>query len=260
MNRKPVALVTGASGGIGFDLAHVFAENGYDLVVSARSEGELKDLAADLQQKHGTEMLVIPGDLSRPEFPPLIFERMQEAGIELDVLVNNAGYAAYGYFTELDLDRQLRMIRLNAEAVVHLTGLILPGMVARGRGKILNLASLAGFQGGPLMAAYYATKAFVLHYSEALAFECRGSGVTVTALCPGFTASGFEARAGMKPSLLHWIGAMDSRRVAEAGFAGLMAGKKMIIPGFLNKIWVLVPRLFPRSLVSAIVYNLQVER
>lgn len=259
INHKPTALVTGASGGIGRDLAHVFAENEYDLVVSARSEGKLYDLAGELQQKHGTETLVIPADLSRPDSPPMIFTQLQAAGIEPDVLVNNAGRATYGSFVELDLERELRMVRLNVAALIHLTGLFLPEMVARGRGKILNVASIAGFQGGPFMAVYYATKGFVLHFTEALAYECRGSGVTVTALCPGATATGFKSRAGMKNSLLWRFAVMDSRPVAEAGYAGLMAGKVVVIPGVANKLWGLLPRLLPRKMIAGILYHLQAE-
>jgi uncharacterized protein len=256
-HRAQTALVTGASGGIGLELARKLAEEGYDLVLVARSADKLEALAAELRDGHGCSVTVIASDLSRSEAPEEIVRSVAEAGITVDVLVNNAGFANYGLFHENNRQSELDMIQLNVTALTHLTHLLLPGMVERGSGRVMNVASTAAFQPGPLMAGYFATKAFVLHFSEAIATELAGTGVTVTALCPGPTSSGFQERAGMEDSKLLKYGTMSSRAVAEYGYRALMRGKRVAIPGFSNRFGTLVTRLLPRKTVAKAVGNLQ---
>ena len=175
----------------------------------------------------------------------------------MDVLINNAGFGAYGAFAESNLERDLEMIQVNISALTSLTRLVLPGMLERRRGRIMNVASTAGFQPGPLMAVYYATKAYVIMFSEAIANELKGTGVTVTCLCPGATATQFAARANMEQSRLFKLGAMRSADVAQAGYKGMMAGKTLVIPGLLNKTLAFSVRFSPRKLVTAISRSLQ---
>jgi uncharacterized protein len=249
-------LITGASGGIGLELARVFAQNSYDLILVARSESQLNMIAAEFSTKYHTQNTVLAKDLSLPTAPDEIFAELNQKGVTVDVLVNNAGFATYGYFVDLDIARELQMIQLNVAALTHLTRLFLPGMKTRGSGKIMNVASTASFQPGPLMAVYYATKAFVLYFSEAIAEELDGTGVTVTALCPGPTESGFQKRAAMEDSKLVQSGLMTSAAVAQIGYNGLMKGQRVIIPGLRNKILALTPRFAPRRMVTRTVLNL----
>jgi uncharacterized protein len=241
-------LITGASSGIGLELARLFAAEGSALVLVARSGERLRELAAALERAHGTRTVVLEKDLSDPEAPRAIHEELRRAGIAVDVLVNNAGFGARGPFAELPLDRQLDMVQVNVAALVRLTGLFLPGMRERGRGGILNVASTAAFQAGPLMAVYYATKAFVLHFTEALAEESRDSGVVISCLAPGPTATGFMEAAGMRRTRLFRGGAMDARKVAEAGLRGFRAGRVIVVPGLLNRFAAGAVRFLPRSL------------
>lgn len=254
---KHTALVTGASSGIGLDLAHLFAADGHDVVLVARSEGKLRELARELETKHRVSARVIVADLSKREAPREVFE----AAGNVDVLVNNAGYGLTGKFAETDLRTELDMIQVNVTALVHLTKLFLAPMVARGRGRILNVASTAAFQPGPLMAVYYATKAFVLSFSEATAEELRDSGVTVTALCPGPTATGFQETANMgSETLLKVMKPVSSMDVARAGYRALMRGQRVSIPGMKNKLGVHSLRVTPRGVVTKIVRALQERR
>jgi short-subunit dehydrogenase len=259
---RQTALVTGASGGIGRELAREFAAGGYDLVLVARSGDKLEELAAELRQRHGVAARVLAKDLGGPESPDEIFHELEVAGISADVLVNNAGFATYGPFAETDLAAELDEIQLNVAALTHLTKRFLPGMLARRRGGVLNVASTTGFQPGPLMAVYYATKAYVLSFSEALAEELRGTGVTVTALCPGPTATGFQARADMEGSRLFtgFLKVMDAATVARAGYEGFRAGRRIVVPGLLNKLLIQSVRVSPRSLVTRIVRGMQAKR
>lgn len=247
-------LITGASGGIGYELACLFARNGHTPVLVARSETALRQLAQKLVQEYGVTPYVSVRDLTDPAAPGLLYEELQQAGYKVDILVNNAGFAEYGMFNEIDTRPQLDMIQVNVAALVHLTRLFLPHMVERGSGRVLNVASIAAFQPGPLMAVYYATKAFVLSFSEALANELKGSGVTVTALCPGPTATGFEARAKLGTSKLFkgGIAVMDAAAVARCGYEGLWKGTTLVIPGFSNRVLVNLVRFFPRKMVAAI--------
>lgn len=255
---KQTALITGASSGIGWDLAHLFAADGHDLIVVARSEGKLRELARQLEAEHKIAVQVIPADLERPEAPGELFASVHTP---VDVLVNNAGFGLSGKFVETDLERELGMIQVNITALTHLTKLFLRPMIERGRGRILNLASTAAFQPGPLMAVYYATKAYVLSFSEAIAEELRGTGVTVTALCPGPTATGFAAAASMTNSRLFKVmKPMTSAEVARVGYRGMKRGKRVVVTGAMNKVLAQSVRISPRALTTRIARTLQENR
>ncbi|HEX8503590.1 MAG TPA: SDR family oxidoreductase [Pyrinomonadaceae bacterium] len=257
---KMTALVTGASGGIGEELARLFAADGHSLVLVARSRDKLARLADELKDKHGVAARVVAADLARAESPREIFEELEGAGLRVDALVNNAGVGSYGPFAETDLKSELDLLQINVVALTHLTKLFLPGMLARRRGYVMNVASTASFQPGPLMAVYYASKAYVLSFSEALTNECGGTGVRVSALCPGPTETGFVAAAGMGDSKLFDRAVMDARTVAAAGYRGLLAGRAVVIPGFRNNLLARSIGLFPRGLVTKVVRGIQEER
>ena len=258
--RNPLALVTGASGGIGHELAQILARHGHDLILVARSADKLAALAERLELDHGIEVRAIAKDLARPEAAAEIHEALAAEGLAVDILVNNAGLGLLGKFAEIGIEGDVEMLRLNVEAPTMLTRLLLPSMLDRGSGRILNLASTAGFQPGPLMAVYYATKAYVLSFSEALANEVAGTGVTVTALCPGPTETGFSSRAGSEQSRLFKGPTMDARTVAGIGYAALMAGKPVVIPGLRNRILAFSVRLAPRRVVTQIARRMQESR
>ena len=251
------ALITGASSGIGLTFAHKFAQEGYHLVLVARSGDALQHLADELITKHGIQVLVLPQDLAQPNAAQQVYDAVVAQGLTIDVLVNNAGFATYGFFHELDVNKELAMIQLNVATLVHLTHLFLPGMVARRQGKILNVASTAAFYPGPLMATYYATKAFVLSFSEAIDNEVKDKGVTVSALCPGPTESGFQARANMEDVKLVQSGLMTADEVVEIGYQGLMQGKPVIITGTKNRLLALSRRIMPRGMTTSMVRNVQ---
>lgn len=253
MNGK-TALVTGASSGIGRELTLIFARNGYDLVVVARSRPALEEVAAEARRL-GVNARLIVADLAQPQAPDEIWAEL--AGSQVDVLVNNAGFAMYGPFTDANAATELEMMHVNMDALTRLTRLFLPGMLERRWGRILNLSSLAGFMPGPLMAVYYATKAYVLSFSQALANELHGTGVTVTALAPGPTRSGFQRRAAMEDSRLVQGRIMEARAVAEAGYRGLMAGKTVVVPGMSARLLALSVRLSPGWMVTQIVRRMQ---
>src|SRR6267142_3603408 len=225
MPGHKTALITGASFGIGQELARIFAREGYSLVLVARSGDKLRQLAAELEKANGTRSLILASDLSAPGSAAYLHDQTTRAEIDVDVLVNNAGFGQFGLFAENDLEECLQQIQLNITTLTHLTRLYLPEMVARKSGRILNVASTAAFQPGPLMAVYYATKAYVLSLSEALAEETRGTGVTVTALCPGPTASGFQAGAAMEGSrLVRGRKLPTAASVARYGVAAMRKG------------------------------------
>lgn len=255
-DRRETALITGASSGIGLDLAQLMAPD-FDLIITARNQLELEKIAGELKAKHVTHVHVIPADLVRPDAPQQIFSEIERRGLPVDILINNAGFGLYGPFAASDSKASLGMIEVNIAALTSLTRLLLPGMIERRRGKIMNVASTAGFQPGPLMAVYYATKAYVIMFSEAIANELKGSGVSVTCLCPGATATKFAGRANMEESRLFKMSAMQSKDVALAGYKGMMAGKGMVIPGLLNKTFAMSVRFSPRKLVTAISRSLQ---
>lgn len=255
---KETALITGASSGIGLDLARLFAKDGHDVVLVARSEGKLREIAVGLERDFGVTAHVIVADLAKPDAPQRL---VAELPVDVDVLVNNAGFGVAGPFVETDLAKELEMIQVNVVALTHLTKLLLPLMIARRRGRVLNVASTAAFQPGPLMAVYYATKAYVLSFSEAIADELRDSGVTVTALCPGPTETGFAAVADMTTTrLFNLARPMSSAEVARAGYAGMKRGRRIVIPGLKNKLLTQSIRVSPRRMVTTIVRKLQESR
>jgi len=254
------ALITGASGGIGEEIARLFADDGHNLVLVARSMEKLVLLAGELGLGHNVAARVIVSDLARPEAPQEIFDELQAAGVRVDVLVNNAGFGSYGPFAETDLRRELELLQVNIVALTHLTKLFLPAMIERKVGYVMNVASVAAFQPGPLMAVYYASKAYVLHFSEAIANELAGTGVVVSALCPGPTETGFVAAAGMEQSKLFELGAMDARTVAVEGYRGLFAGKTIVVTGLRNKLTARLVGLAPRGLVTKVVRGIQEKR
>lgn len=254
---KQTALITGASSGIGYEFAQVFAKNGCDVILVARGEAKLRELAQSLESQYNVKATVLPKDLTQPNAPVEIFTELERQSIQVDMLVNNAGFGSYGLFHEQETAKELAVIQVNVLTLTHLTRLFLPGMVARRSGRILNVASTAAFQPGPLMAVYYATKAFVLSFSEAIGNELEGSGVTVTALCPGPTASGFQERAAMQDSKLVQSGLMTSAGVAQQGYDGLMQGRPLIIPGLSNKIGAWATRFVPRQTTVRLVRRMQ---
>lgn len=257
----PTALVTGASSGIGLELATLLARDRNDLVLVARTRERLEHVARGLGDEYGVEASVLPADLADPGAPARIAREIAGHGISIDVLVNNAGFGLHGLFAALPLESQLEMIRVNVTALTHLVGLLLPGMLERRRGRILNVASTAAFQPGPLMAVYYATKAYVLSFSEALASETAGTGVTVTALCPGPTMTEFQKRAGTeKTALFTGPLVLDAPSVALAGYRGLLRGEPLVVPGLGNKALVQALRVSPRRLVTAISRKIQQKR
>ena len=254
---KGTALITGATQGIGRELAWCFARGGFDVVLVARDRDALKNVAATLQQKFGVRATILVKDLSRPNAPQKVFDELQRAEIEIDVLVNNAGFGAFGMFDQSDIETTMNMLNLNINALTHLTRLFVPPMKARGRGRVLNVASTAAFQPGPLMAVYYASKSYVLSFSEALSNELDGSGVSVTCLCPGPTKSEFQNRAQMTNSKLFENSLMSASQVARAGYAATLSGQVLIIPGRSNAMWAWFTRLLPRSLAPKMVRRIQ---
>ncbi|MBQ3685726.1 MAG: SDR family oxidoreductase [Candidatus Methanomethylophilaceae archaeon] len=250
----PIALVTGASGGIGRELSLTLAENGYDLIVVARRADELDRLAEEIGSRFGREVRTITCDLSEPGAA----ERMCAGAGDVDVLVNNAGFGDYGPFAECDAAKQTRMIELNVRALTEITRAILPAMLSRGSGRILNVASVAAFEPGPLMSVYYATKAYVLSFSEAIQEELRGTGVTVTALCPGPTNTGFASAAGATGSnLFKEAAGADVKKVAAYGFRCMMHGKPVAVCGLSFKFLTFCVRLLPRGATRRMVHYIQ---
>jgi short-subunit dehydrogenase len=245
-------LITGASSGIGGELARCFAESGSDLVLVARREDRLRDLAQELAGRYAVKTRLLAKDLARPTATSEIADELRNGGVRVDVLVNNAGFGDSGPFGQLDLERQMNMVQVNVGAATELTHRFLPDMLRNGRGGILNVASTAAFQPGPWMSVYYATKAYTLHFSEGLAEELAGTGVSVTCLCPGPTDTEFGAEAHMEGSLLFRLGTMSAADVARSGYAGFRRRKVIVIPGVRNKFVAFIVRLGPRSAVRKI--------
>jgi len=244
-------LVTGASAGIGRELAQAFAARGHDLILTARNEEALAALARDVVARRGVKAKTAPADLSLPGAAAAMVEALEEAGLAIDILVNNAGVAAEGDFARMSLDDCLRLLQVNIVALTSLTRLLLPPMIARGRGKILNVASIAGFMPVPRLAAYAASKAYVLSLTEALSEELLGTGVTATALCPGLTDTAMVRGSELgKPIPAAMI--MSAKDVAEAGCAACLKGETVCVPGLANRAVASGAPLLPRSLVRAI--------
>jgi len=250
--KSQTALITGASAGIGRELAKLFAKGGYSVVLAARNGARLDQFADELQRQFTISVKAFALDLGSASAPQFLFDQVERENIGIDVLVNNAGYGKLGAFADVPLEESLGQIELNITALTHLTKLFLGPMLERKSGKILNVASTAGFQPGPLMAVYYATKAYVISFSEALANELSGSGVTVTCLCPGATDTEFQKRAGTEETLLFKLRPMTAKAVAQDGYRALMKGKPLVISGLKN--WLLAEslRISPRRVVTAV--------
>jgi short-subunit dehydrogenase len=262
MARGNTALITGASGGIGEELAKVFAAHGFDLILVARSGAKLEELSQALRAQHGVRAYPLAADLSAPGSAAEVMDRVAQMELMVDVLVNNAGFADFGEFHRSDLGKQFQMIQLNITTLTELTHCLLPGMLERGHGYVLNVASTAAFMPGPLMSVYYATKAYVLSFSEAIHEELKGSGVSVTALCPGPVVTGFQSRAAMEGSKLlsnPLNPPTTPDGVAKAGYEALMRGQAVVIPGLINQMQALAPKLLPRSVVPGLVKNASVR-
>jgi len=251
------ALITGASAGIGLSLARVFARKGHDVILVARSADKLNALAADISAKHKVKATAIALDLMVDGAAQTLCDELARRNLTVDILVNNAGFATYGLFKETDTQKELELLHLNIITLTHLTKLLLPAMLARGDGKILNLGSTGSFAPAPMTAVYCASKAYVLSFSEALATELDGTGVSVTMLAPGPTASDFQSRAAMHDSKLVQSGMMDSDTVAEVGYRALMAGKRVSVPGMRNKVQVALMGLLPRPMLARMALNMQ---
>lgn len=252
--KNRVALVTGPSSGIGREIARALVQEGARLVLASRRRAPLDELARELLAAGSADPVVIPVDLSQPFGPRDLFDACRDQGIVVDVLINNAGFGLWGEFVQLDLDEQLQMIQLNVSAVTDLTRRFLPGMIDRGEGWVLQVASTASFQPGPLMAVYYATKAYVLSFSEALRNELEGTGVSVTALCPGPVPTGFQEHARMQASnLLKGPMTMSADKVARQGIEGMLARRAIVVPGLLNRLMIHSLRGLPRNLTTRIV-------
>jgi uncharacterized protein len=247
------ALITGASGGIGCELAKLFAKDHHNLVLVARNAPRLAQVADELQRQFGITVTTVAVDLTEPTAPQSLFAQLQSAGLAVDILVNNAGYGRYGEFADVPLEENLGQIQLNVTALTELTKLFLGPMLERRSGRIMNVASTAGFQPGPLMAVYYATKAYVISFSEAIANELADKGITVTCLCPGATETGFAGRAGNDATrLFKNLRPMDAKAVARAGYRGLLKGKTLVIPGFRNWLVAESIRVSPRKMATAV--------
>ena len=245
-------LITGASGGIGYELAKLFARDHHDLILIARSGDKLAQIATELRAQNVT-VKTIALDLATPLAPKFLFDQLQPEGVAIDILINNAGFGAFGEFAQMSNGEIFGQIQLNITALTELTRLFLPAMLARRTGRIMNVASTAGFQPGPLMAVYYATKAYVISFSEALANEVRHSGVTVTCFCPGATHTGFAKRAGNdKSRLFKQLGAMNVDKVALDGYRAVMEGRTLAISGLHNWAVAQSTRFVPRKMVTAV--------
>jgi short-subunit dehydrogenase len=251
--RGKWVLITGASAGIGRAFAFELAAGGADLILTARRGDRLTELANELHAKYKIEVEVFAADLAQPNGPARVFEFTSRNGFEVELLINNAGFGVYGEFAKADLSRQLEMIQVNIAAVVHLTHLYLPPMITRRHGDILILASTAAFQGVPYLNAYAATKAFDLHFAEALAAEVKEYGIRVCALCPGSTTSEFFEVAGQPKNVLRKR--ESAEKVARVGLKALAGGKSYVISGFKNYLGAHVQRLLPRRMVTRVIAN-----
>lgn len=246
--KKGHALITGASQGLGLEISKLFAQNGYPLILVARNQARLDTLAQELIATYRIDVLTISKDLSLPTAADELETLISNRNISIEILVNNAGFGVHGLFSDTDWKATEAMLSLNMITLTHLTHLFLPQMLRSGHGKILNIASTAAFQPGPFMACYFASKAYVLSFTEALAEELSGTGVTVTAFCPGPTRTQFQKRSHTE-NLRENTFAMEAAPTVKAGYRGLMKGKRLVIPGFTNKLLAFLIRLAPRGLV-----------
>lgn len=251
---KTTALITGASNGIGLEFSKLLAQAGHDLIVVARSGNKLRELKTELEDKYKIQVNVLEKDLSEANAAEWVFNETQKMNKAVDILINNAGFGDFGFFTKTDIKKEEQMITLNILTLTKLTKLYAQEMVKRQKGKILNVASTAAFQAGPLMAVYFATKAYVLSFTEALANEFKGTGVTITALCPGPTATGFMETAQVKDQKMFKNSfTPGSMEVARFGLSSLHSGKTVAVHGFMNYLGTLAAQLFPRKIISAFI-------
>jgi len=255
MIHKIYTLITGASGGIGHELAILAGADNKNLILVARSVEKLDKLAATIRKNNKSDVITISVDLSNEAGVNKLITEITAGNLQFDTLINNAGFGDFGDFAKADLDKNMEMIRLNVSTLTQLSHFALQGMLKAGGGRIMNVASIAAFMPGPGMAVYYASKAYVLSFSEALARELKGSGVTVTTLCPGPTDTSFATAAGLGKSLMHkMIPPATSMQVAKAGYKAMQKGKAIEIPGFMNKMSAISPRFSPRSMVRNMIY------
>lgn len=249
-------MITGATSGIGYELMKLFAKDKNDLVLVARSRDKLESIKGFYSKKYGIDIVLIDKDLSRTGAAREVFDEVKKMGIRIENLVNNAGIGCYGLFHEQDMDDTTNLLNLNIIALTELTRLTLPEMVSEGRGMVLNIASTAAFQPGPLMASYYASKAYVLSLSEALSHELEGTGVTVTALCPGPTTTDFQRKAKVSRTNVANRFKMSAAAVAEEGYRGMLMGKSIVVTGPVNKAIPLLSKFVPRYVVARAVKKL----
>lgn len=254
------ALITGSSGGIGMELARINAEMGIDLVLVARTKSKLDELKKELEEKFKIKVYTIQKDLSLQTAALEVYDEVKRQEITIDYLINNAGFGDIEFFADSNWDKQERMINLNVMTLTHLTWLFLKDMVKQRSGKILNLASTASFQPGPTMSVYFASKAFVLSFSEALYNEVRDKGISVTALCPGSTESAFHAVAMGDKKKIRERDLPSARWVAEIGFRAMMKGKTVVIPGLKNSLMTFSVRILPRNFIVKAVRRIQQKK
>ncbi|MCH9029848.1 MAG: SDR family oxidoreductase [Bacteroidetes bacterium] len=259
--ENKTTLITGASAGIGYEFAKLFANEGYNLVITARNETKLNEISNEIKNKHNVNVKVLPKDLSKQNAAEEIFNELKSEKIDVDILVNNAGFGLFDDYWNIDHQEERDMLQVNIIALSELTNLFAKDMLNRGGGKILNVASIAAFQPGPTMAGYYASKAFVLRYSQALDFEMRRKGVQVSTLCPGPTLTEFQVRAKMEDINLFKKGfTMSAAEVAKTGYRGLMKGKSVIITGKMNRIVANSSKVSPSKVSMKIVDWLQSKK
>lgn len=257
MKSNETVLITGASGGIGKELAILFAKDGFDLVLVARSIDNLIKVKNEIESMSNVKIHLFSKDLSKEEEIVSLEKELNAEDIQVDYLVNNAGFGLFGEFAATNLDEELNMIDLNIRTVTHLTKLFLKGMIERNKGGVMNIASTAAFQPGPLMAVYYATKSYVLSFTEALSNEMKGTNIKVTAVCPGATETDFGKRANMHESNLFQSGVGNVKDVAKVAYNGFKDGKTIVIPGMTNKLLANSVRFMPRKLVTNVVRYIQ---
>jgi hypothetical protein len=245
-------LITGATSGIGYELMKLFARDRNNLVLVAPEAESLKKIKDFYSQKYGIEIVTITKDLAEAEAPKEIFDELQERGIEIENLINNAGVGTYGKFHEISVEESLNLLDLNIRSVTYLTRLFLPDMVKKQRGRILNHGSIASFMPGPYMATYYGSKGYLMSFSEALFWELKPKGITVTSLNPGPTDTDFQRKAHVSKSNISYYNRMAAKHVAEVGYKGLMEGRRLVVVGALNKVIAFTPRVLPRGGVVAL--------
>ncbi|MFC1562805.1 SDR family NAD(P)-dependent oxidoreductase [candidate division KSB1 bacterium] len=253
-------LITGASMGLGYEFVKLFAMDGANLIITARSKSKLLEIKEEIEKKYNADVIVLEKDLIKKEAPEEIFNQLSENNIPVNVLVNNAGFGYYGDFSETDLDRQIDMIRLNVLSLVQLTGLFLPAMIEKGYGKIINVGSIAGFQGIPTHGIYSATKAFVMVFSESIADELEDKGIIVTCLCPGPTKTNFFKTAAIERTKISKFGLMKADKVAKIGYDALKKNKRIVISGTKNRIGIFIERFLSRKFITKLARKINEAR